>query len=104
MSRERGHATIRLHASLPWIYLAILTAINLYICRRAFFADSSGHWNSIHGQWMSLARLAAFDWLRPAWWPYWGGGAPLEFTYAPFVPAAIAALHPGGFISCRRML
>ncbi len=70
-----------------------LACVNIYICREAFVTASSGHWNSIHGQWMSLARIAALDWLRPTWWPYWGGGAPLEFTYAPLVPVAIAVMN-----------
>src|SRR5437763_12342700 len=30
---------------------------------------------------------------RSTWWPYWGGGAPLEFTYAPLVPVAIALMN-----------
>jgi len=82
----------RVCALLPWLYLGILACVNVYICREAFVTESTGHWNSIHGQWMSLARLAGFDWLKPTWWPYWGGGAPLEFTYAPLVPVAMAAM------------
>src|SRR5258708_32364469 len=85
-------ATFRVTMLLPWVYLGILACVNIYICREAFVTASSGHWNSIHGQWMSLARIAALDWLRPTWWPYWGGGAPLEFTYAPLVPVAIAVM------------
>jgi hypothetical protein len=77
---------------LPWFYLGILACINVYICRDAFATESTGHWNSIHGQWISLARIAGFDWVRPTWWPYWGGGAPLEFTYAPLVPVAMASM------------
>jgi hypothetical protein len=77
---------------VPWLYLGILTFVNVFICRDAFVTEATGHWNSIHGQWISLARIAGFDWLRPAWWRYWGGGAPLEFTYAPLIPVWIAAM------------
>ena len=78
----------------PWLYLGLLALVNIYICGDAFVTASSDHWNSIHGQWMSLARIAGLsDWLRPTWWPYWGGGAPLEFTYAPLLPAAMAAMN-----------
>jgi hypothetical protein len=78
---------------LPWVYLGILACVNVYICREAFVTESSGHWNSIHGQWISLARIAPLDWLRPTWWRYWGAGAPLEFTYAPLLPVAIAVIN-----------
>ncbi len=46
----------------------------------------------MHGIWMAIARLAGFDWLAPRWWPYWGGGAPLEYTYPPLVPVTVAAV------------
>jgi hypothetical protein len=46
---------------LPWLYLGILACVNIYICREAFVTESSGHWNSIHGKWMSLARIAGLD-------------------------------------------
>jgi len=85
--------TFRISILLPWVYLGILACVNIYICREAFVTESSGHWNSIHGQWISLARIAALDWLRPTWWRYWGAGSPLEFTYAPLVPAAIAVIN-----------
>jgi len=39
-----------------------------------------------------MARLVRLDWFRPRWWPYWGGGAPVQFAYAPLVPFSIAAL------------
>ena len=78
----------------PSLYLAILACVSIYICGDAFVTESSGHWNSIHGPWMSLARIARLgDWLRPTWWPYWGGGAPLEFTYAPLLPVAMTILN-----------
>jgi hypothetical protein len=77
---------------LPWLYLAVLVCVNVFICREAFVTEAAGHWNSIHGQWISLARLAGLDWLRPNWWPYWGGGSRLEFTYAPLIPVLIAAM------------
>ncbi|HYP15545.1 MAG TPA: hypothetical protein VEQ63_16575, partial [Bryobacteraceae bacterium] len=35
-----------------------------------------------------MARLATDHWFAPSWWPYWDGGIPFEFAYAPLVPAA----------------
>jgi hypothetical protein len=74
------------------LYLGLLIAVNFYICQHVLTNHVEDHWNSIHGQWISLARLVGLDWFRPRWWPYWGGGAPLEYTYAPLIPALIAAI------------
>jgi hypothetical protein len=76
----------------PWLYLAVLAAVNLYICRDALVSTSCHHWNAMHGQWMALARLARFSWLHPTWWRYWGGGEPLSSTYNPLIPFGIAAI------------
>ena len=76
----------------PFLYLAVLAAVNLYVCRGAFYTPSTGHFNSMHGEWMALARLGNFTSWKPQWWPWWGAGVPLEYTYAPLVPALTAAL------------
>ena len=76
----------------PWLYLAVLAWINVYICREAFFTESTGHWYSMHGDWIAMARLIGLDWLPARWWPYWGGGAPIQYAYAPLVPAATALI------------
>jgi len=81
--------------SLGWIAAAALAALNLYFCREALFIEFSGYANSMHGFWMALAGLPGKAWLIPSWWPWWDGGMPLEFTYAPLVPwltGGIAAL------------
>jgi hypothetical protein len=76
----------------PWLYLVLLASLNAYICHQAFFTESTGHWYSMHGVWMALARHTGLHWLTARWWPYWGGGAPTEYPYAPLIPAATAAL------------
>lgn len=81
-----------LSTALPWIYLGVVAAINIYVCHESFTTESTGHWQSMHGIWMALARLAGLDWFSPRWWPYWGGGAPLEYTYSPLVPFATAGI------------
>src|ERR1035437_828646 len=75
---------------LPLLYLCILAWINIYVCREAFFTESTGHFNSIHCEWLALASLGDFHLWSPSWWPRWGDGSPLEYTYAPLVPALIA--------------
>jgi hypothetical protein len=76
----------------PFFYLCILAWVNIYICREAFFTESTGHFNSMHGEWMALARLGDFHLWSPSWWPWWGDGSPLEYTYAPLVPVLTAVI------------
>jgi hypothetical protein len=75
-----------------WLYLLALASVNIFICREAFFTESTGHWNSMHGIWIAMARLNGLDWLPPKWQSYWGGGAPFQFAYAPLIPATTAAI------------
>ena len=81
-----------LRPSLPWLYLLLVAGINIFIVQEAFFTESTGHLHSMHGYWMAIADRAGLDRLTPQWWPYWGGGGPLEYTYAPLVPVLMAAL------------
>jgi hypothetical protein len=46
----------------------------------------------MHGFWMAIAERAQGSWLHPTWWPFWDGGIPFEFTYAPLLPALMASL------------
>ncbi len=78
--------------ALPWGYFAALAWACVYVCREAFIREATGKFASMHGEWIGLARLAGLDWLVPRWWPYWGGGAPIEYAYAPLIPFSIAAL------------
>src|SRR5689334_16885206 len=75
---------------LPMIYAAVLLWINAYICRDLFSA-STAYMNSMHGFWTAMARFADGGWSHPMWWPYWDGGIPFEYTYAPLVPGMAAA-------------
>lgn len=84
---RRAFATLR-----PFLYFGILAWINVYICREAFFVESNGHFNSMHGEWMALARLGDFRLWSASWWPWWGAGSPLEYTYPPGVPVLTAVI------------
>lgn len=77
------------------VCVAILIWINFYICR-GLFTGQTAPMNSMHGFWMAIAQRAEGGWFRAEWWPYWDGGIPFEFTYAPLVPmltALLAAVH-----------
>jgi hypothetical protein len=78
--------------ALGWIYFCVLAWAGAYVCREAFFTESTGHFASMHGEWLALARIAGLHWFSPRWWPYWGGGAPIQYAYAPLIPFSIAAV------------
>jgi len=78
-------------AALAWLYAVSSRHRRLYL-REAFFYRIDRPFNSMHGEWLAMARIAGLDWYAPRWWPYWGGGAPIEYAYAPLIPFSIAAL------------
>jgi hypothetical protein len=81
-------------------YVVGLFWLNIYICRDLFFSEYTGHMNSMHGFWIAIARLRTLHWWEPGWWPYWDGGMPFEFTYAPLIPGLTALCAELG--GCRR--
>lgn len=85
-----------------WPYAAVLAAVNAYICRGLFSAEYTGHFNSIQGLWIAMARLAGEQWWRPSWWPYQDAGMAFEYLYMPLTPAATALLAWIGHVSAAR--
>jgi hypothetical protein len=79
-SRERWHASV---------YAMVLLVMNAYICR-TLFSVQGVHTNSMHGFWAAIADRIGGTFFHPTWWPYWDGGIPFEFTYAPLIPALMA--------------
>ena len=88
--------------AVPITYGLILLWLNVYICRELFSVEDTGHRNAMHGFWMAMARLASHHWWIPGWWPYWDGGMPFEYTYAPLVPAFTAFWSKLGTVSIGR--
>jgi len=70
---------------------AALLWINAYICRD-LFRNPTAYMNSMHGFWIAMAKHGGVSWFQSHWWPYWDGGMPTEFTYAPLVPSLISAI------------
>lgn len=75
----------------PFASAAAVAWLNLYIVRDLFLVESTAQMHSMHGFWAALARMGELGWT-PTWWPYWDGGMPLEYAYAPLIPAAAAGL------------
>ncbi len=70
-------------------YAALLVWLNAYVCRE-MFVRYTPHMNSMQGFWIAMARLGGTGWFHSEWWRYWDCGSPLEFVYAPLVPAMSA--------------
>jgi len=70
-------------------YAVLLVWLNAYVCRE-MFARYTPHMNSMQGFWIAMARLAGGGWWHSTWWRYWDCGSPVEFIYAPLVPAVSA--------------
>ena len=71
-------------------YAVIITWVNAYICHE-LFTNETAPMNSMHGFWVALAKRGGSSWLHSNWWPFWDGGIPSEFTYAPLIPWLISA-------------
>lgn len=93
---------VNLRRYMPAVYLCVLAGVNLYLVHQLFFAEFTGHMNSLQGLWISMARLAGEHWFRPSWWPYQDGGVPFEHTYMPLVPAASALVAKLAHLSASR--
>lgn len=70
-------------------YAALLVWLNAYVCRE-MFVRYSPRMNSMHGFWIAMSRLPGAGWFHSNWWRYWDAGSPVEFIYAPLVPAMTA--------------
>jgi len=68
-------------------YAVLLLWLNAYICRE-MFVRYTAHMNSMQGFWIALARGGGG--FHSGWWRFWDCGSPLEFVYAPLVPAMSA--------------
>ena len=92
MSGPWAHRGAVVRTSLPLLAAVAVAWLNVYLIRELFLVESTARMHSMHGFWAALARLGGESWLRPTWWPYWDGGMPFEYAYAPLIPGAAALL------------
>jgi len=82
---------------LPYLYSALLFAVNLLVAHRLFSTEFTQHTNSNEGAFMAISRFLAERWPDVRWFPLWLNGVPIENTYFPLlqviVAAAIKAMH-----------
>ena len=83
--------TSRRPLRLACLGAALIFAFNAYRCREFFATEYFTNFQSNEG---SLVTLASFLTRHPGatWFPFWNAGLPIENTYDPVVPAAVAAL------------
>jgi hypothetical protein len=86
------HASEKGRRVVPFVLLIAVVWLNLYIGREFFTVETSARMNSMQGFWVAMARWAGSAWWTPTWWPYWDGGMPFEYTYAPGIPALTALI------------
>jgi hypothetical protein len=73
-------------------YVAVIFAINAYICKNLFALEFSQRMESIEGSYMSIARWAAANWSDLTWFPLWFSGMPFEKVYQPGFHFTVAGL------------
>ncbi len=70
--------------------VAILLAINFYVCRELFHLEYSRHMGSIEGAYIGISRYALAHWRDLSWFPLWYGGIPYQNTYPPLLHWGVA--------------
>lgn len=73
-------------------YVAVIFAVNAYICKPLFDLEFSQRMESIEGAYMSIARWAAANWSDLTWFPLWFNGMPFHKVYQPGFHYTVAGL------------
>jgi len=73
-------------------YVAVIFAVNAYICKNLFALEFSQRMESIEGSYMSIARWAAANWSDLTWFPLWFNGMPFQKVYQPGFHFTVAGL------------
>ena len=73
-------------------YVAVIFAVNAYVCKNLFALEFSQRMESIEGSYMSIARWAAANWSDLTWFPLWFNGMPMQKVYQPGFHFTVAGL------------
>ena len=76
-----------------------LLALNIAVCWRLFTVEFTGHFGSIEGSFIAIARYLSQHWGDSSWWPLWHCGMPYQDTYVPLLHLVVAATARFGHIS-----
>lgn len=73
-------------------YVALIFAVNVYVCKNLFALEFSQRMESIEGPYISIARWVAASWPDIAWFPLWFNGMPIQKVYQPGFHFTVAGL------------
>src|SRR5580700_11428804 len=69
---------------------ALLTALNVYICRDLFRTEYLSRMDSIEGSYIGISRYILNHPRDLGWFPLWYGGIPYQNTYPPLLHWCVA--------------
>jgi len=73
-------------------YVAVIFAVNAYVCKNLFALEFSRQMQSIEGPYISIARWVAANWSDLTWFPLWFTGMPMQKVYQPGFHFTVAGL------------
>ncbi len=76
-----------------------LFALNIAVCWRLFTVEFTGHFGSIEGSFIAIARYLSQHWGDFSWWPLWHCGMPYQDTYVPLLHLIVAATARFGHVT-----
>lgn len=82
----------RRRSTIVSAYVAVILAINVYICKNLFALEFSQRMESIEGSYMSIARWVSANWSDLTWFPLWFNGMPIQKVYQPGFHFTVAGL------------
>jgi hypothetical protein len=82
----------RRHVLVGAACVLVLLGLNVYISLRLFGCEYTGYSHSVEGNFIGQSRLRAEHPGQLDWWPFWSAGMPLQHTYFPLLPAAVAGV------------
>ena len=79
-----------------------LTALNLSISWRLLKLEYTGHFSSVEGYFIAIARYISGHWGDFSWFPLWHCGMPYPDTYVPLLHLVVASTAGLGHITAAR--
>jgi hypothetical protein len=99
---QRAANLARTHLSTHLATCLALTVLNLSISWPLMKVEYTGHFISVEGYFIAMARYISGHWGDFSWFPLWHCGMPYADTYVPLLHLVVAATASLGHISAAR--
>jgi hypothetical protein len=99
---QRAANLARTHLSTHLATCLALTVLNLSISWPLMKVEYTGHFISVEGYFIAMARYISGHWGDFSWFPLWHCGMPYADTYVPLLHLLVAATASLGHISAAR--